>query len=456
MTAQTPAPQASGVSALLASFSTVPPPPQTPAKEDFSAVILQAQMAQPGGPDSTPSGQSAKDAEKSSSKGAATPDPTTAHLLLAWLFPPLTTLPQWAALKISAPSFPAVPSGLPGQTGAEPDSAKQKPSSTEAAAPDLSVAGMLLALLCPPLPILPQLPARKVSAPSVPVVPSGPPAQPPAAQTAAQAKPAMTDAVEKTPLAQVLTPVPDDSESKTQALSGTPVANTSQRMSFISERNENAGRTEQKLPLTAISAVSSANTGDPSTDDGAKSSLAFSWHDAPPETLTITDVSAQAVSLVAPVAQATVDAPVHATSPAAAAPTERLERLISREVMTIRQSSAETLGVSLKLDPNTQIFLQLTTHNGSVQASVSCERGTFAPEDAQWAQLQQSLARQNVALMPMTGSSNLNFQQSSEERPRQQSAAREEWASTGAVVLPAPPRKQKEQNHSRRNWESWA
>jgi len=116
---------------------------------------------------------------------------------------------------------------------------------------------------------------------------------------------------------------------------------------------------------------------------------------------------------------------------------------------------AQTLGVSLKLDSNTHLYLQLTNHNGLVQASVRCERGSFAPQDSQWAQLQQSLARQNVELLPMSGGSNLNFQQPSDERTRQ-IAAREDWAAAGAAVQPAQSRKQRDQNRPRKNWESWA
>jgi hypothetical protein len=227
-------------------------------------------------------------------------------------------------------------------------------------------------------------------------------------------------------------------------------------MSSTSERNEIAGRTEQKLPPAAISAVSSADTGGPSSDGGAKSSLAFAWHDAPVEPVSIIDLSSQAGAAVSPTGQITVDAPVHAASAAGTAPVERLEQMITREVLTIRQTGAETLGVSLKLDSNTQLFLQLTSHNGSVQASVRLERGSFAPEDGQWAQLQQSLALQNVALLPMTGGSNLNFQQPSERHARQQAAAHEDWFPDGKAVQPAQPRKQKEQNRSRSNWETWA
>jgi hypothetical protein len=224
-------------------------------------------------------------------------------------------------------------------------------------------------------------------------------------------------------------------------------------MSYLSDRNEIAGRMEQKLPPAAISAVSSADTGGPSPDGGAKSSLAFSWHDAPSESLTIIDLSAKAAAVATPVADDAVDAPARVSS---AAPLLQLEQMISREAVSVRQAGAQTLGVTLKLDANTQLFLQLTTHNGLVQASVRCERGNFAPEEAQWAQLQQSLARQNVELLPMTGGSSLNFQPPSQERSRQQ-AAREDWPAAGAAVPPPQPRQQqKEQNRSRNNWESWA
>ena len=450
MTAQTPAPKASGVSALLASLSTVPPPPEPSAKEDFLAVILQALTPKPGGSDSPPSAQPAKEAEKPSSTDAVAPDSTAANLLLTWLAPPLSSLPQLPGRKVPTLS---VPSNPPTQSAAEPNSAKEKPSSMDASASDPTATSLLLALLAPPLPFLTHFPARKISAPSVAVVPSVPQAPPGTAQAATDAKPAKTAPAEKLPLALVQPSPPKEPESKPMPPSGTSVANTNQRMSFISERNEIAGRMEQKLPPAAISAVSSADTGGPSPDGGSKSSLAFSWHEAPSESLTITDLSTQAGSVVAPVAAATVDAPVRATNDA---PVERLERMISREVLTIRQTGAETMGVSLKLDSNTQLFLQLTTHNGSVQASVRCERGSFAPEDAQWVQLQQSLARQNVALLPMTGGSNLNFQQPSERHPRQPVAEREEKAAANAAEQPAQPRQQKEQNRSRRNWESWA
>jgi hypothetical protein len=382
MTAQKPAPKAGSVCALPASFSSDTPAPQTAVKEDFLAMILQVLTGQQGAADNPPSAQPAK----------------------------------------------------------------EKPSSTETAAPDANAASMLLALLAPPLPTLAKAPAHKAvgQVGQVGLVgPDGLSAPSPAAtadQSAPEAKPQRQDAAATLP------------ESKTPPPSGTPVANTSPGMSLKPQRNEIAAKTEQKLPLAAVSSTNSADTGAPSPDGGTQTPLSFSWHEAPSEQLAIIDLSTKAGSVSAPVAEASADAPVRVSSPV---PIERLEQMISREVMTIRQTGAQTLGVALKLDSNTQLFLQLTTNNGLVQASVRCDRGQFAPEDSQWAQLQESLARQNVELLPMAGSSNLNFQQPSGQHQRQP-AAREDWPSADAAVPPAQQRKQKEQNRSRKNWESWA
>jgi hypothetical protein len=223
-------------------------------------------------------------------------------------------------------------------------------------------------------------------------------------------------------------------------------------MSLSSERNEIAGRTENKLPLAPVSAIGSPDTGGPSSGTGGKTLLSFSWHEAPVEPMAIIELSVNGGSPAEPVAESAVAAPVRVSGPA---PLERLEQMISREVVTVRQTGAESLGVALKLDSNTQLFLQLTTNNGLMQASVRCDRGQFAPEQSQWAELQQSLARQNVELLPMTGGSNLDFQQPPREHPRQ-AASREDWPAPDAAVPPAQSRQQKEQNRSRKNWESWA
>ena len=84
----------------------------------------------------------------------------------------------------------------------------------------------------------------------------------------------------------------------------------------------------------------------------------------------------------------------------AAVQVERVAQLVSQEVFMVRQSGANALAVSLKVDSQTELFLQLTSHNGQIQASLRCDRGNVEGLDSHWAELQQSLARQNVQLMP--------------------------------------------------------
>jgi hypothetical protein len=425
MTAQTPAPKASGVSALLASFPNPPPqaqPPPAPGA-DFSNVISQAVTAQGGGStDDTSSAQNAKGQTKPSAGNAGSLDATAASLLLALLAPPLPALTQVIAKKstsrtaheatvsprdeVSAPaSNPETKSTKAGDAERTPAEAEETPQEQQAAAKEASALKAILSH-------------------------------------------------EKSPLLSAASEQTKEVQAKATASVGTPAANTSDRMSFNAERNEIAGRTEQKLPPDAVSAVAGADTGGPSSDGGAKSSLSFAWHEAPAEPLTITDISASG-GATSPLTAATAEASTSSSS--SAPPLERLESMIAHEALIIRQTGAQTLGVSLKLDSNTQLYLQLTNHNGSIQASVRCERGSFAPEDAQWSQLQQSLARQNVALQPMGASSNLSFRQPSDERPRQQAQTREDWTLPGTAVQPVPPRiQQKEQSRSSRNWESWA
>jgi hypothetical protein len=81
---------------------------------------------------------------------------------------------------------------------------------------------------------------------------------------------------------------------------------------------------------------------------------------------------------------------------------ERLQRLITDEVKVIKQLKPDTLAVVLKPDVGTEILLQVHVRNGQIEAHARCERGDFNALNAQWSQLQQSLAGQGVRLMPLT------------------------------------------------------
>jgi hypothetical protein len=218
-------------------------------------------------------------------------------------------------------------------------------------------------------------------------------------------------------------------------------------MTFEAQRNEVAGSTEQKLPPGDVGAVTAVNAI--SGQGGAKPSLDFSWRETPPEVVAIVNLSGKPAELADP---------EPTTAPSAVTQAGRLEQLVSREVVTIHQTGAQTLGVSLKLDENTHIFLQLTTENGQIQASLRCEKGDFSALDSQWTQLQASLARQNVQLVPASGASQSNFQQTSQHQKRELPQGREEWRHPGRVATPAQSRQQKNPNarRSRPDWEFWA
>jgi hypothetical protein len=231
---------------------------------------------------------------------------------------------------------------------------------------------------------------------------------------------------------------------------GTAVADTSQRMNWSAERNDFAGRTEQKVPPGAVTAVAVAgvDAAGASRDRKAKPKLQFDWHDTPAQVLTITDPSGKAV-------QNAREIEGSRSSPAANGQLSRIEMLITREAVNLRQKGAESLGVSLKVDASTELFLQLTNRDGQLQASLRCERGDFSALESQWTQLQQSLARQNVQLMPLGSGLSSNSQQPSErqQRPLAQS---EEGLASSPVVQTKQTRESKPQARSRHGWESWA
>ncbi len=334
----------------------------------------------------------------------------------------------------------------------------EKPAKPDAnASPDANTAGMLLALLAPPLPELPKLPAQKTSAhgPAPVETDAKEATQPPAGGATTETKPAAALTGENALLAAEAESA-KDATGKPVPPSGTPAAITSQRMNLSSERNEIAGSVEQKLPHKAVTAISSTDSDASSADSGTKLPMPFEWREASSEPLPIVDVTA--ASFAAPSVSASAPAAaVEAAAPVSSAATvERLEQMISREAVAVRQSGAHNLGVTLSLDSNTQLFLQLTTHNGLTQASVRLERGQFSPEGGQWAQLQQSLARQNVELLPMSGGSNLSFQQNTDGRSRNFATRQDSEAEMPNAVEPVPQRQQKQQNSPRKTWELWA
>jgi hypothetical protein len=247
---------------------------------------------------------------------------------------------------------------------------------------------------------------------------------------------------------------------------GTRGALSSQRMKFGTEKNEIAGPTAQKVPTASLKddlSTKSANdlmVGSDSDHSGHKqdsidSALVMNWP--------------------AKASEGTVDAgkgtgAAQSVDPSATQ-AERVGHLLNQQVVMIRQSGANNLAVSLKLDPHTELSLQLTNHNGQIEASVRLERGAVAGLENHWKDLQESLARQNVQLLPLenrasprTPASNSAsdtvsaspFNQSSQNPQRHSRDERRDLAPVTTVKTVPETNKATTRTVSRQGWESWA
>ena len=250
-------------------------------------------------------------------------------------------------------------------------------------------------------------------------------------------------------------------------IDGMRAALNNQRMKFSAEKNENAGRSVQKLP--------DASAADDSSNDligkvDVKSEPDLSKHPKDSfDPASLIDVSAR--STVADVTQGKL-ADKTSSGDSAAAQVERVAHLVNQEVIMVRQSGANSLAVSLKVNSQTELFLQLTNHDGQIQASLRCDRGDIDVLGGHWGELQESLARQNVQLMPLEDkisnrsfptlnspaetASSRPFDQSSQDRRQQFHDPSDDPSSAGVASASAPSRKTRTNNRSRQGWESWA
>ena len=238
---------------------------------------------------------------------------------------------------------------------------------------------------------------------------------------------------------------------------GISAALNNQRMKSVNEKIEIAGRTLQKLPYVSPGNDISADLTDKmdSKSNGGNGGTKQEFSAPTP----MMDFATKVIALPVEQGGGLNDVSKLDTQ----AQVDRIGRLVSQEVISIRQSGANVLAVSLKVDQHTELFLQLTNHNGQIQASVRCERGNAAGLDSHWGQLQESLARQNVQLMPMEGKSSTNnspfnspsqnnsfsqFNQSSRNPQREAANLREELVAAGEVAGPAGPRNAKTKTSS--------
>jgi len=248
---------------------------------------------------------------------------------------------------------------------------------------------------------------------------------------------------------------------------GTGGALSSQRMNFEGKKNEIAGHPEQKVPTApqkndfSVRAASEAALGSDSEHTGPKQDSI--------DSALVLDLSNKSTELT-DVSRGTGVAPSVDNS---AAQAERVGHLVNQQVTMMRQSGANNLAVSLKVDPHTELSLQLTNHNGQIEASVRWERGSSAGLGNHWKDLQESLGRLNVQLLPLKNevssrTSAFNsvanatpssyFNQTSQNPQRQSRQAQEDLPLPDAfVAVPATATtKTATRTASRQGWESWA
>ena len=162
------------------------------------------------------------------------------------------------------------------------------------------------------------------------------------------------------------------------APSGTPVATYQERMKSAVKENEFAGSALQDLPSDGHIASSAGGAGGASQGAKAGQPVVIDFS-------TDRETSAQwaAVGIThAGTANLTVTANAGNAGTHAPSPVSQVERMISREVAWCGSPGAESLAVSLKVDSRTSLFLQLTNHNGQIEAAVRCEKGDAAALDA--------------------------------------------------------------------------
>jgi hypothetical protein len=231
------------------------------------------------------------------------------------------------------------------------------------------------------------------------------------------------------------------------------------------QRNEIAGSAAQKLPPGHPSAPPTAGADE--AIPAAKIRVPSDFSDPKDFAAQWMLIDTSAKGAAAP----TQTTNVQSGSAPASGPIEQVERLISREVLMVRQSGAQALAVSLKVDAQTSLFLQLTNHHGQIEVSVRCERGDADALDAHWGQLQDSLARQHVHLLPLQdkpfssrpsgdvpADTTKNFQDGppAQHPPPAPPASKTEKPTDDAMNAAVGVTKSKRSPRHYRGWEKWA
>ena len=230
---------------------------------------------------------------------------------------------------------------------------------------------------------------------------------------------------------------------------GTASAKQSEQMKMNENVEVNARRAEKNLPRGQVL---------PEVTERVSAAVAIAVERPTQVTLA---PETNALLVATPVADR--PAQLAETAPVAVARSAEVDKIfaaVMERVVTFKRVGLESLDVNLKPDRNTEISLQLSIHHGQVEVIARLERGHLETLQANWQDLQQTLAQQGVRLGRLVPSAELgnDFSQTMSGgfgRPadRQSSAAPE----TFAAVQPLPARSRAAAGTRRgQGWEMWA
>jgi hypothetical protein len=139
---------------------------------------------------------------------------------------------------------------------------------------------------------------------------------------------------------------------------------------------------------------------------------------------------------------------------------------VAGHVTELKSLNLDSMSVVLKPDSNTEIYLRLNQHAGTVEVQARCERGDFQSLNAHWEELQRSLASQGVRVSPLEnsawnpdalpGRAGDGFQQAPDQPPPQ---TREPVTELRPAPLKSEPARRSVPSTkapASQGWESWA
>jgi len=178
---------------------------------------------------------------------------------------------------------------------------------------------------------------------------------------------------------------------------GTISASSSNGMRRAGKQDKSAGNGVQKLPGTADLRAGSAGSAAPTADTGVRRAQGSG------------DGVAEVIADGALLAGVTRGRDEKARggiglagemSPTTEARLQKIEELISKEVVRFRWSGQESVSVMIRPEEGTEVEVHFRQREGQMEAVLGMARGEAARFNGHWQQLHDALAEQNVRLLP--------------------------------------------------------